>query len=366
MAKRIAFLGNAPHFIPTYKAVLKKLSEHFNIVVYSEFPVDSNEIQREQHYSIRAVPPGRYPKRIRELLFFMMVLKDHWKQPFDLVHAHSTYPTGLAAILLQKIFKVPALVSLDAGEGSALPDVAFGDLLHRTRTKINRWVITRAAAVTTLTRFQRDEVYRNLQISREIIVIPRGVDLTQFSAERRISLNKPVIFLNIGYLTPLKDPETLIKSFYYIQQKVESVLIHVGNDYMNGHVQKLVDELGLKNKVFFKGFVEYPKLIEHYRQSDVLLHTSRYESQAMVVTEAMAAGLLIVGTRVGILNDLTGECCVTVLPQQPEQLASQVTDLLRNESEMDRLRNNAYQWSKANDLEMTVRSIVSLYQSLLK
>ena len=57
---------------------------------------------------------------------------------------------------------------------------------------------------------------------------------------------------------------------------------------MNGLFQRLVDEMGISNKVQFIEPVDYNRIHEYYREADVFLHTSVYESQALVVAEAMA------------------------------------------------------------------------------
>jgi len=305
------------------------------------------------------------PTKIREFLFLILFIRDHLKNPFDLIHAHCTFPTGFSAIVLQKLAGVPTLLSLDGGEEVSFPEIKFGDAHQSKRTRINKWIINNAHVVTTLTRFQRDGIYRNLKIEREIHVIPRGVDTRTFLFPRNNKLNTPIIFLSVGYFSPIKDPETLIKAFFIIQKHVNCKLIHVGRDYMNGFVQRMVEELGISNKVQFIEPVDHNSIHEFYRKADVFLHTSLYESQALVVAEAMAAGTLVCGTNVGLMNDLSGECCITVPIREPEVLASAVLDLLNDDEKMDRLRLNAYKWSETNSLENCTNRFRDSYARLL-
>jgi len=257
------------------------------------------------------------------------------------------------------------LLSLDGGEEVTFPEIKFGDAHQSKRTRINKWIINNANVVTTLTRFQRDGIYRNLKIARAIQVIPRGVDTRTFLFPRNHKLNTPIIFLSVGYFSPVKDPETLIKTFFIIQKEVNSKLIHVGRDYMNGFVHKLVDELGISNKVQFIEPVDHNCIHEYYRKADVFLHTSVYESQALVVAEAMAAGTLVCGTNVGLMNDLSGECCITVPIKEPEALASVVLELLSNSEKMDKQRLSAYKWTETNSLENCTNRFRDIYARLL-
>lgn len=347
--------------MPTYRALLNRIAEQHELTVYSEVPVERQWLELEHRYRIKG---GRIakPRYLRDFLFLCMVIRDHMRVPFHLVHAHSTYPTGFVAVILQKVFHLPAVVSLHAAEASAFPDIQFGDLLHRRRTRINRWVIKHAKTVTTLTNFQRDEVVKNLQIRRPVVVMHRGVDVNRFYFERARDLKEPITFLSVGYLNAIKDPETLLRAFYKIHMEVDSVLIIVGRDYTAGAVMRLAVELGISHKIEYAGYVNHDNMNGFYRRADVLLHTARYESQGMVIAEAMAAGVLVVGTKVGLLSDLSGECCLTAPTRDPDALARVALDLLSRPEAMTRLRRNAYAWTQHHSLDVCCQEILRLYQ----
>jgi glycosyltransferase involved in cell wall biosynthesis len=293
-----------------------------------------------------------------------MTLKDLLFQKFHVIHAHSTFPSGYWGLIFSRLFRIPIVVSLDAAEASAIPDLNFGDLMNPRRERINRWVIKRADKIIVLTNFLLNEVKRNLNIDREMSVIPRGVDLIKFDYKGR-QIEGPYRFLSVGYLHPVKDNETLLKAFSIISKKIDCRLIHIGEDYSDGKIQRMVSELGLEGKVEFKGFVPNDSLPMYYAQSDILLHTSRFESQAVVVNEALASGLLVCGTNFGLLADLSGKCCLTVEPGDYEGLASRVLDLLTKPALMNQLLQAGHAWSKEHDLSWTVSKHVEIYEDLL-
>jgi glycosyltransferase involved in cell wall biosynthesis len=364
--KRIAFLGRGVHTIPTYRALLNKLAENYSIVVYSEVSGQPEWMKLDHRYTIRFFKSMSLPRRIRELLFVILMIREHLKTPFDLIHAHSTFPTGFAAVILQKLFGIPVIVSLDGGEASSFPDLQFGDAHQPRRATINKWVINQANVVTALTNFQRNEVYKNFNIKKEIKIITRGVDLNKFSFCRNKKKGLPVIFLSVGYLSRIKDPETLIKAFFMIQQQIDSQLIHLGKDYMNGLIHQMVKELGISERVRFVEAVDYDSVHEYYEKADILLHTARFESQGMVVAEAMASGTLVCGTHVGLMSDLSGECCITAPPKNAEAMAAAVLDLLNNPEVMAKMRMKAYDWSASHSLDHCVKEFETLYSQLIK
>jgi glycosyltransferase involved in cell wall biosynthesis len=363
--KRIAILGRGAHTLPTYRVLLNSLAAHYSITLYSEVPMTSDWLLLEHNYAIKSIPKGKYPRRLRDLLLLFLILRDHLKNPFALLHAHSTYPTGLVAILLKKVLKIPVVVALDAAEGSAFPAIDFGDLLSKRRAKLNQWVINQASFVTALTNFHRDQVYTNLKITKNISVIPRGVDPAKFSIVNTQKEKDSVTILSVSYLSPVKDPETLIRTFFLIQQSINCKLIHIGHDYMNHAIQQLVKEMGIEDKVFFMGHLTYEEIPEYYKKADLFLLTSVYESQALVVAEALAAGIPVAGTHVGLMADLSGKCCITVPPGNYKALAESVLALLRDKERMSTLRENGYNWSRQNNLDTCVATLHNIYDHLI-
>lgn len=364
--KRVAFLGRGVHTLPTYRALVNKLVDDYSITVYSEVPIHAEWLTLEKRYEIKSFKSMGLPRRIREILFAFLMIKEYLKHPFDVVHAHSTFPTGFAAVVLQKLFGVPAIVSLDGAEGSSFPDLKFGDAHNPRRAAINKWIINNAKIVTALTRFQRDDVYRNLNIKKEIEIITRGVELEKFWFLRKDDVFKSSItFLSVGYLSPIKDPETLLKTFFLLRQKINCRLIHIGKDYMDGVVQALANKMNLSDHIQFFESMDHHSVHPFYKEADLLLHTSRFESQGMVVAEAMAAGVIVCGTHVGLMNDLAGECCITAPPQDAEGLANNILAALQKPDEIQRLRMNSYTWTRQNSLDYCAKKISDLYKGLI-
>ncbi len=360
--KKIAFLGGGAYTIPSYRDLLNALSRNYDITVYFEF----YEVKKYPvNFSIRMIPEmfSRY-RRIRELSFALLIFRDFIFNSFDLVHAHSTFPSGFWGIIIGKIFNVKIVLSLDAAEASAVPEINFGDLLSPRRTSVNKWVINHADEVIALTQFMLNEVRTNLRIERFIHVVPRGISKQKFQFIKK-PIGSPLTFINVAYLNPVKDQETLLKSFELINKKIDCTLLHLGEDFGDGTIQKLVKELRLDDKVKFLGLIPHDKLLQYYSQADILLHTSRYESQAVVVNEAMTCGLLVCGTHVGLMADLSNACCLTVKPGDFQGLAQTVLSLITDVEKMEVLREKAYLWASQHDLDWTALKHETIYENLL-
>ena len=79
----------------------------------------------------------------------------------------------------------------------------------------------------------------------------------------------------------------------------------------------------------------------------------------MALTEAAACGVLLAGTRVGLLYDLGENCGVTVEVGDFEVLAAKVLHILTDRELWDKKVHQAKLWSESHDLEWTVREISS-------
>jgi glycosyltransferase involved in cell wall biosynthesis len=358
--KKLAFLGGGAHTIPSYRSLLEGLTRQYDLTVYFEFFLEITGAP----YRTRMIPRNIKFRRWRELRFFLLIFGDFLVNRFELIHCHSTYPSGFFGIILGKLFRIPVVVSLDAAEASGLPEIGFGDLLNSRRRAINKWVIKKADVVIALTDFLSSEVHNNLGIQRGIEVIPRGVDLQKFKF-RKSEITKPLRILNVAYLNAIKDQGTLLRSFSIINSSIESKLIQIGKDYSNGSFQKLAEDLGLAEHVEFKGFIPNELLPPYYDNAEILLHTSRYESQAVVVNEALASGLLVCGTHVGLLADLSGLCCMTVKPGDYRALAHVVINLVKDRNRVEELKTRSYEWTVKHDLHWTIDRHLQIYKKLL-
>lgn len=104
----------------------------------------------------------------------------------------------------------------------------------------------------------------------------------------------------------------------------------------------------------------YQDLPQVYHRADILLHTSLSEGQCEVVTEAMSCGVIVCGTRVGLMYDLP-QACVTVSVGDHRGLADAVLKLLADPTRMNELRRRAHEWTSVHDVEWTANRLKALY-----
>jgi glycosyltransferase involved in cell wall biosynthesis len=195
----------------------------------------------------------------------------------------------------------------------------------------------------------------------DIRVIPWGIDVQQFYYLDK-SLRLPYHFLHIGNLHPVKDQETLLRAFRLICDAVDARLTIIGEGILLEKLKELIDTLHLTGKVTIRGLVPYKELPAFYHDADFLLHTSLSEGQCEVVTEAMSAGTLVFGTKVGLMYDLP-DCCLAVDVRDYAGLANAILDALKDPDKLWAQRTYARSWSERHSILWTVEELAKVYES---
>lgn len=104
---------------------------------------------------------------------------------------------------------------------------------------------------------------------------------------------------NVGRLHPDKDQATLIRGFAIALPTLPcgSLLAIMGSGRLESDLKQLAHKLGISEKVRFLGQV--PCARRYFTAFDVFVLSSDHEPFGMVLLEAMAAGLPIIGTDCG-------------------------------------------------------------------
>ena len=150
--------------------------------------------------------------------------------------------------------------------------------------------------------------------------------------------------LYAGSLVPTKGVHTAIEALGKLSEQAEFERLHLslvgsGRADYEAHLHKLVAWYGLEDRVSFVGRVPREEMPRILRQHDVLLFPSTGEALPRVVQEAMACGLVVIGTTAGGTREILieGETGLTFLPGDADGLACQIERLNRDPDLFQRL-----------------------------
>lgn len=350
--------------IAALERLMRRLGAEFEITVYS-LSHCKPALEAASSYQLKAVNARHSDPLVpRMLRLASMFCRDHRGKRFHLLHALWAVPPGFLAILLGKAFGIPVIVSLQGGEAACLPEIAYGNMLSSRLRRATLWVCRKAGMLTALTEFQRRSL-QNFGLRREDIrIIPHGVDRGLFKPSDKI-FKPPFRFLHVANLTEVKDQKTLLRAFSLIHRQVDSRLRIIGPDYLNGQLERLAAELEIARQVEFCGYISHSRLPAHYQWAHLMLHTSLYEGQGIVIAEAAASGVAVCGTRTGLIADLGDACTVSAEPGDAPGLAKKVLELLQQPEQIETKRRKALEWASAHDAGWTAGQFGKLYNRLM-
>lgn len=363
--KHIAIIGVGPYGtgrfgegIPALAQCIDVLARDFDVTVYSLL----KPTMPRTHPAVRLrCLPFRMPSlRLDVLLLGSMIALDAVRRRIDLLHAIDAFPAGWLCVRLARMLRIPCVVSLLGEEIANRPESDGAGRGNPDRRQIVARVCNEASRLTVLTRFHAAGLAAIGVAADRARILPLGVDSSRFPFSVQ-PLTRPYVFLHVAYAHPVKDIATLLRAFARISEKIDAKLLIVGERHAGGETEDLVRRLSLSSSVELIGAVPNARLRELYSRAHFLLHSSRYESQAVVVNEAMMSGVVVCATDVGLAHELNPRCLLAAKVGDFEQLAARALELVADPACYAALQAHAREWSAAHDVHWTAAEYRRIY-----
>lgn len=206
---------------------------------------------------------------------------------------------SLAALVLGwRTPKVPFVLTVQYGESEARLAAGRMGLVARAF----RAMLMRADAVTAISAYLA-RVVRAHGFAGPLETIPNGVDLGMFRHQGAKTHGHRIV--TVSRLVPKNGVDILIRAVAEVKKTVPDVkCLIIGDGPERKKLEALAGELGLADAVSFPGSIAYEKLPAYLHESDVFVRPSRSEGMGNAFVEALAAGVPVIGTRVGGIPDI--------------------------------------------------------------
>lgn len=221
----------------------------------------------------------------------------------DLVHVQWPIPNALGALLLKKIYGIPYINTIHGEE------VYLSKRFHTL--PILRYLVNNSSkSITNSSGTLKICLDSNLNKER-LEVIPFGVD-TDFFKPLNLDRDENIFqILAVGYLIERKGFEYLIKAMKEVLTKHENVQLKiVGSGPLETRLNNIITDMDLNENVEIIKNVSDEELLKLYNLSDLFVLPSVVDSQGnteglgVVLLEAMACGLPVIGSDVGGIPDI--------------------------------------------------------------
>ena len=243
------------------------------------------------------IGPDR-PKHARDFFageraYLLLVLRR--EQP-DMVHAHWTYEFAMAA-------QVSGLPHVITAHDAPISVLRRNPIPYRiARTLMAYRVLSRAKRVVSVSPYVAQHLRRFMLYRGSSNVVSNGMPDSLFSrGVQDRSADRPLTFATIlsGW-AGLKNGHVAVEAFSLLRRShPEARLIMFGHGHGTAEAGEVWSRSnGMEKGIEFAGQVSYAAMMDRLSSEvDILVHPSLEESQGMVLIEAMALGLPVIGGR---------------------------------------------------------------------
>ncbi len=240
-----------------------------------------------------------------------------------------------------------------------------------------KFLARRAHAIITVSEEEKKRLLRYgfCEDPDKIIVAYHGVDESFMPLKRyepdhvdevKKRFNLPAQYLlYVGRLNLRKNIDNLLHAIPLLQNKKIPLLIVGAENWKKSNHEGIIRKLGIENRIIFTGAI-YKDLGVVYALAKVFCFPSYAESFGLPPLEAMACGVPVVVSNTTSLPEVCGNAGNYVQPDQPEEIALAIDNLLTNDQLYEEKRRLGLEQAKKFTWAHTSQSILECMCAGLK
>jgi glycosyltransferase involved in cell wall biosynthesis len=276
------------------------------------------------------------------------------------VHEYPPFYNGIGARLLWQKTKIPYILEIHHIPGyprsSSLKEELYKSLLRMFIELDSK----KAKAVRVVNETQVSKFLIESGVPKEKIIYVSSMYI-DFNTFRPLNLVKEYDFIFVGRLEKNKGIDLFLETVKNLSCKA----IIVGDGPLKKNIELRIKNYGLEKNIIMHGWArDHKEVAELMNKSKILAMTSFNEGGPRVVPEALACGIPVLATRVGIATDLvksgvTGE----LADWDAEDIAQKADKILKD---YDKYKNSGIELVKQFEKTATIRKYAESLQNLIK
>lgn len=231
------------------------------------------------------------------------------KEKVDVLHCHGLASMAILSLTVARALNIPHVLTFHTMANEAVKYYSFVPLREDMMVPMVwiylRNLLRRPEVVIAPSAPIRDELIENRIKMKACEVVPTGIDIQRFTPKNhdpafleRWGLDGNRVILHVGRLSFEKRLDIVLNAMADLRKEEPDLrLLVVGKGPASDHYQRLAESLGIKDRVVFTGFLPDDDLPKAYASCDMLVIASTFETQGLVVLEAMASGTPVAGIR---------------------------------------------------------------------
>ncbi|WP_420571734.1 glycosyltransferase family 4 protein [Kordia sp.] len=237
-------------------------------------------------HGIEVIPLNGQNRRLKKLRTWRKAKKTlkklHKAQKIDLIHSFWIGECSYIGEKFAKKHKIKHIVTV-MGQDAAIKN-SYGNCLMESATKI-----------VTLSENHQKELKANYALKS--VIIPWHLDISEFPALQENTID----ILAVGSINMVKNYSDFLDVISDLSKNHKNLNVAIlGDGEIRPKIERKIQNLQLENTITLLGHLPRSIVFEKMAQSNILLHTSMYESFGFVFLEALYSGMQIVSYNVGL------------------------------------------------------------------
>ncbi len=364
--------------IETFRGELIAAGHAVTLIAPHYLPAKEVLLEANGIYRIPSRPVPRDPEdRLMSYRATLKLLGELRHKNIDLVHIHTPFVAHYAGLALARALGVPCVATyhtyFEEYLGHYLPFLP-GSWVRAAARRFSRAQCNDLDAVLVPSAAMR-LVLEAYGVSRPLTVLPTGIpedfftsgDGARFRAEHGIARDRPMV-LFVGRVAFEKNIGFLLEVIDRARRSLPDLLLVVaGEGPALPSLRTQAEKLGLAEQVNFVGYLDRNSgLRDCYHAADAFVFASRTETQGLVLLEAMAQGVPVVGLAAMGTREIIGpERGAVAAPDDVDGFAASLVGVLQDPTRRAALRPAARDFAREWGAAERAREVAGIYRSLL-
>jgi len=196
--------------------------------------------------------------------------------------------------------------------------------------KMQKKVAPKLKSIISPSKSSKNGIIQEFNCKEETInIINNGLDANEFIPIKEIKRIPFRLITTASADVPLKGLDYSLKALEILKKEFPKIhLVVIGAHKKNGHTERLIKKLKIKEIITFKSNLTKREISEEYSKSSISIVSSLYEGFGYPVIEAMSCGTPLIATNISSIPELVGGYATLIDPKNYEALAESIRKIL--------------------------------------
>ena len=199
--------------------------------------------------------------------------------------------------------------------------------------KMQKRVAPKLNKIITPSYNSKKDIVNDFKVAdKNISVINNGLDTTIFRLiEKNNFKNNYQLITTASADVPLKGLDYTLYALSSLKKTYPEILLNIiGKLKKNGHTERLIEKLDIKNNIRFHSGISKEEIVQLYSKSSIAIVSSLYEGFGYPVIEAMACGVPLIATKTASIPELVSDKALLVQPKNHDEIAAGINKIFND------------------------------------